>query len=150
MKKTIKVLCLVLSVFTVLSILFVCTSCKEKGLDIIVSDYQTGKKIVVINSIDDEEEFLALFDLLEVGEPFESSDVSSDSQYSLLFEDPKDDTYDIYLHVVTQGEQLLVKYDFEKMDEEYANTLKDMYTPENFCLSESMNVQEFMDLINNN
>lgn len=109
-----------------------CASCKQKGLDIVVFDYETNERLSTINSIEDEERFIKLNEIIFDSENYRNDlqyILSEDNSYSILLEDPKDSTYDIWYKVVFENDQVFIKYDFDKMDEEYSKTLKEMDTP---------------------
>lgn len=126
------------------------TACKEKGLDIIVYDYNTQEVMSTINSVDDEERFVKLNNAI-----FDSESTRVDLQYilseeeaySVLFEDPKDSTYDIWYKVVFENDGAYIKYDFEKMDEEYSETLKNMDFPLDYYECSAVTTQELTELL---
>ncbi len=117
------------------------TACKGKGLDVVFYDYDTQEKISTINSIDNEEGVIKISDGLVGGEDC-SQDINEDNAYSVLLEDPKDSTYDIWYKVVVNDE-VYCKMDFSKMSEEYAQTMKDMGYDDDYYKCTGITADEF-------
>lgn len=121
--------------------LMLCTACKEKGLDVIFYDYNTGEKLSVINSIEDEASVQRITQTLVEGEEC-SQDIEEDVAYSLYLKDPKDSTYDIWYKVVVADDEVYSRMDFSKMSEEYAETFKEMNFTDEYYKCTDITVDE--------
>ncbi len=99
------------------------SGCKEKGLNIIFYDYETQDKVSVINSVDDEATTLQVMEAFAPIVDNVEFQVEETETYSVLFEDPKDSTYDIWYKVAIYDGNVYAELDTEKMDEEYAKTM---------------------------
>ena len=126
--------------------LVLCTACKEKGLDVIFYDYETGAKLSTINSIEDEASVQKITQTLVEGEEC-SQDIEEDVAYSLYFKDPKDSTYDIWYKVVVANDEVYSRIDFSKMSEEYAETFKEMNFTEEYFKCTGITVDELEALL---
>lgn len=108
-----------------LALVMICvfmTGCKEKGLNIFFYDFETGDKVSVVNSIDDEEGVVKLTEAFIPGDDVDI-EIPPTEMYSVLFEDPKDSTYDIWYKVAIHDGKVYAKLDTEQMDEGYGKTM---------------------------
>ena len=108
-----------------LALVMICvfmTGCKEKGLNIIFYDFETQEEVSVVNSVDDEETTLMVMDAFA---PMDDVDIEvpQTEMYSVLFEDPKDSTYDIWYKVAIHDGAVYGKLDTLPMDQEYGETM---------------------------
>lgn len=126
--------------------LTLCTACKEKGLDVIFYDYETGDKVSVINSVEDEASVLKITQTLVEGEEC-SQDIEEDVAYSLYLKDQKDSTYDIWYKVVIADDEVYSRMDFSKMSEEYAEKFKEMNFTEEYFKCTGITVDELEALL---
>lgn len=118
------------------------SGCKEKGVDIIIYDYETGKEITTINSVEDTKDFKDFSGaFLSLGEV--AKDVEENETYSVLLKDPKDSTYDIWYKVALSDGNVFARFDFEKMDDEYVSTLNEMAFSEDYCKCDNMTDEMF-------
>ena len=133
-----------------LFILLLCTSCKEKGVDIIVSDYDTQKVITTINSVEDEDRFLKLTDAIYYSQTHHDDIlyiVSEKEVYSVFSEDQKNSKHDIWYKVAFEYDNAFIGYDFSKMDEEYVEELKETGVTDDYIECTYMSRDEFKKLL---
>ncbi|MBR2715720.1 MAG: hypothetical protein IKB73_05925 [Ruminococcus sp.] len=147
LSKSLKGITVVFVVVMMVLTVLLCTACKEKGLDIVVYDYKTQDKITTINSVDSFKRFEKVMTLLEPEGEDSVENIEEEVAYSVLYKDPKDSTYDIWLKVAVDSDKAYVKYDYEKMDEEYGETFKDMSMPQEYLEVTNMTPEELKAIL---
>lgn len=111
-----------LTVMLTLSLLLF-SGCKEKGLNIIFYDYETGYDIATVNTVENEATALCVIEAFNSDGDDVGYNVPETETFSVLFEDPKDSTYDIWYKVAIHDGKVYAKLDTEQMDEEYGKTM---------------------------
>ena len=141
-----KSLSFALAMMLVLSLL-IFSGCKEKGIDIIIYDYETQEKLVTLNSVENTKAFKDFSGaFLNNGEV--AADIQEDETYSVLLKDPKDSTYDIWYKVALSDGYTYAKFDFDKMDDEYVSTFNEMEFTEDYCKCDNMTSEDFKGFLN--
>ena len=134
-----------------LALVMICvfmTGCKEKGLNIIFYDFETGDKVSVVNSIDDEEGVVKLTEAFIPGDDVDI-EIPPTEMYSVLFEDPKDSTYDIWYKVAIYDGNVYADLDTEKMDKEYGETMLNMGFDNGSYFEMDITEEDFRSFLNN-
>ena len=126
--------------------LLIFNGCKEKGVDIIIYDYETQDKIATLNSVEDTKNFKDFSGaFLSLGEV--ATGVEENGTYSVLLKDPKDSTYDIWYKVALSDGCTFARFDFEKMDDEYVSTFNEMAFTEDYCKCDNMSDEMFKEFL---